>query len=149
MVTVLDRETQRSQSTGGRYCEGCPRCTDDPVADVQTASPTVPEPASSLPPLRPLRASRQTQRRHIGPDVKDCTKIRSPIIGNEMIAKQGPAGHPAGPVPCNPWPVGFLPSYLMFPGGYTCSIKSLFQSPSTVRIALASYTNASIKLWDR
>ena len=30
MVTVLDRETQRSQSTGGRYCEGCPRCTDDP-----------------------------------------------------------------------------------------------------------------------
>ena len=45
--------------------------------------------------------------------------------------------------------VGFLPSYLMFPGGYTCSIKSSFQSPSTVRIALASYTNASIKLWDR
>ena len=29
-VTVMDRETRRSQSTGGRYCEGCPRCTDDP-----------------------------------------------------------------------------------------------------------------------
>ena len=29
MVTVTDRETQRSQGTGGRYCEGCPRCTDE------------------------------------------------------------------------------------------------------------------------
>ena len=26
MVTVTDRETERSQGTGGRYCEGCPRC---------------------------------------------------------------------------------------------------------------------------
>ena len=28
MVTVTERETQRSQGTGGRYCEGCPRCRD-------------------------------------------------------------------------------------------------------------------------
>ena len=26
MVTVTERETQQSQGTGGRYCEGCPRC---------------------------------------------------------------------------------------------------------------------------
>jgi len=28
MVTLTDKETEQSQSTGGRYCEGCPRCKD-------------------------------------------------------------------------------------------------------------------------
>ena len=28
MVTVTERETQQGQGTGGRYCEGCPRCQD-------------------------------------------------------------------------------------------------------------------------
>jgi len=29
MVTVTDKQTERSQGTGGRFCEGCPRCRDD------------------------------------------------------------------------------------------------------------------------
>ena len=28
MVTILERETQESVGHGGRYCDGCPRCTD-------------------------------------------------------------------------------------------------------------------------
>ena len=28
MTTVTDRETSRSQDTSGRYCDGCPRCTE-------------------------------------------------------------------------------------------------------------------------
>ena len=30
MVTVLDPETRQAQGSRGRYCEGCPKCNDDP-----------------------------------------------------------------------------------------------------------------------
>ena len=43
MVTVMDPETQMSQSTGGRYCEGCPglltirpRCANNPARSIRT-----------------------------------------------------------------------------------------------------------------
>ena len=40
-------------------------------------------------------------------------------------------------------------SYGVLLGGLTCSIKSLFHSPSATRMALASKTKASIRLCDR
>ena len=39
MVTNTDRETQRSQGTGGRYCEGCPRCQDDSAGFCKQSHP--------------------------------------------------------------------------------------------------------------
>ena len=38
--------------------------------------------------------------------------------------------------------------YCVGPGGSSCSIRSLFHSPSATRTALASYRNASIRLWE-
>ena len=40
-------------------------------------------------------------------------------------------------------------SYGVLLGGLTCSIKSLFHSPSATRMALASKTKASIRLCDQ
>jgi len=39
MVTVTDRETERSQRVGGRYCEGCPRCADDDAGFCKQSHP--------------------------------------------------------------------------------------------------------------
>ena len=39
MVTVTDKDTQRSQGTGGRFCEGCPRCTDESVGFCKQSHP--------------------------------------------------------------------------------------------------------------
>jgi len=39
MVTVTDKDTQLFQGTGGRFCEGCPRCTDESAGFCKQSHP--------------------------------------------------------------------------------------------------------------
>ena len=69
MTTTLTRpETEYSQTTGGRSCDGCPRCQDANAGFCkQIHNPEYGEPPPGMPQLRPLCPPGPAQRRHIRP----------------------------------------------------------------------------------